>query len=217
MITTKADSSETNRFLQQASEGDQQSWQILLERYRVRLLRMVELRMDRRIQSRFDPSDVIQEAYQEAWSRLPQYLAQPPAPFFLWLRYLTGQKLLELHRRHLGTRMRDARQEISLYRGGLPESSSAAMAAHLMDKEPRPSEDVAQAERKTRLEEGLNALSPLDREMLALRHFEQLSNAEAAQSLGLDPSTASKRYVRALKKLKEILAGMPGGLEEFSP
>jgi RNA polymerase sigma-70 factor (ECF subfamily) len=178
---------------------------------------MVALRMDRRLLGRFDASDVIQDAYQEAWLRLPQYLDQPPAPFFIWLRYLTGQKLLALHRRHAGTRMRDASREVSLYRGALPEASSAALAAQLLGHGPGPSEAVVQAELRIRLEEALNALNPLDREMLALRHFEHLSNAEAAQTLGLETSASSKRYLRALRRLKDVLASMPGGLEELCP
>src|SRR5205807_7054554 len=130
---------------------------------------------------------------------------------------LTGQKLLELHRHHLGTHMRDASREVSLYRGAVPETSSAALADQLLGRDPRPSEAAVRAEMKLRLEEALNTLEPLDREVLALRHFEQLSNTETAQVLGLATSAASKRYLRALKRLKEILASMPGGLGEFWP
>src|SRR5262249_5048581 len=124
-------------------------------------------------------------------------------------------KLLELHRRHLGTQMRDAGREVALYRGTLPEASSAALAAQFLGREPRPSEAAVRAEMKVRLQEALNSMDPLDREVLALRHFEQLTNAEAGQVLGLGTSAASKRYVRALKRLKDILAGMPGGLGEL--
>jgi RNA polymerase sigma-70 factor (ECF subfamily) len=175
---------------------------------------MVALRLDQRLQGRLDASDVIQEAYLDASARLPEYLRQPAMPFFLWLRFLTGQKLLELHRRHLGARMRDAGREVSLYRGSLPATSSAALAAQLLGHDTRPSEAAIRAERKIRLQEALNRMGPLDREVLALRHFEHLNNSEAAQVLGLAEAAASKRYVRALKKLKEILAGLPGGVEE---
>jgi RNA polymerase sigma-70 factor (ECF subfamily) len=217
MASATGNSGETTRLLRQAAQGDQDGWRILLERYRTRLRRMVALRMDRRLLGRFDASDVIQDACQEAWERLPQYLDQPPAPFFIWLRYLTGQKLLELHRRHVGTRMRDAGREVSLYHGTLPETSSAALAAQLLGHDPGPSEAAIRAELKVRLEEALNTLNPLDREMLALRHFEHLSNAEAAQALGLKTSAASKRYLRALERLKDLLASMPGGLKELDP
>jgi len=215
MASETGNSAETDQLLQRAAQGDQQGWGALLERHRARLRRMVAMRLDRRLQGRIDASDVIQEAYQEAWSRLPEYLRQRPAPFFMWLRYLTGQKLLELHRQHLGTRMRDASREVSLYHGTMPETSSAALAAQLLGRDPQPSEAAIRAEMKIRLEEALNTMDPLDREVLALRHFEHLSNAETAQVLGLGTSAASKRYLRALKRLKDILAGMPGGLEEL--
>jgi RNA polymerase sigma-70 factor (ECF subfamily) len=176
---------------------------------------MVALRLDRRLQGRVDASDVIQETFLDALARLPEYLRQPSMPFFLWLRFLAGQKLLELHRHHLGAQMRDAGREISLYRGSLPRASSAALAAQLLGRETRPSEAAIRAERKIRLQEALNSMDPLDREVLALRHFEQLNNAETAQALGLGESAASKRYIRALKKLKEILTSLPGGKEEM--
>ncbi len=208
------DSGETGELLRRAAQGDPQGWGALLERHRKRLRRMVALRLDQRLQGRIDASDVIQEAYLEASARLPEYLRQPAMPFFLWLRFLTGQKLLELHRHHLGTQMRDVGREVSLYRGALPETSSAALAAQLLGRDTRPSEAAVRAERKIRLQEALNSMDPLDREVLALRHFEQLNNAETAQALGLQESAASKRYIRALKKLKDILSGMPGGIGE---
>ena len=200
----------TEELLQSAAQGDKEKWGVLLKRHRSRLRRMVALRLDQRLQGRLDASDVIQEAYLEASARLPEYLRQPALPFFLWLRFLTGQKMLELHRRHLGAHMRDAAREVSLYRGALPETSSAALAAQLLGHDTRPSEAAIRAERKIRLQEALNVMEPLDREVLALRHFEQLNNAETAQALGLQESAASKRYVRALKKLKDILTSLPG-------
>jgi RNA polymerase sigma-70 factor (ECF subfamily) len=203
-------SAETDRLLWQASQGDAQQWGALLERHRPRLRRMVALRLDQRLQGRLDASDVIQEAFLEASARLPEYVQQPTMPFFLWLRFLTGQKMLELRRHHLGTQMRDVNREVSLYRGSLPPASSAALAAQLIGHDTRPSEAAIRAERKIRLQEALNSMDPLDREVLALRHFEQLNNAEAAQVLGLHESAASKRYLRALKKLKEILTGPTG-------
>jgi RNA polymerase sigma-70 factor (ECF subfamily) len=177
---------------------------------------MVALRLDQRLQGRIDPSDVVQEAYLEASARLAEYLRKPTMPFFLWLRFITGQKVLVLHRHHLAE-MRDVGREISLYRGTLPETSSAALAAQLLGREPRPSEAAIRAELKIRLQEALNSMDPLDREVLALRHFEQLTNAETALALGLQESAASKRYIRALKRLKEILTAMPGGTGEVDP
>src|SRR5437867_5640643 len=118
-INMTENTSETNRLLQQAAAGDQESWGALLTRHAERLRRMVALRLDRRLQGRIDPSDVIQEAYLEASVRRAEYLQNPAMPFFLWLRFLTGQKLLALHRHHLGTQSRDAGREVALYRGTL--------------------------------------------------------------------------------------------------
>jgi RNA polymerase sigma-70 factor (ECF subfamily) len=207
----REDSQETDELLQAAAAGDRERWGTLLARHRDRLRRMVALRLDRRLQGRIDASDVVQEAFLEASTRLPEYVQQPTMSFFLWLRFLTGQKMLELHRHHLGAQMRDAAREISLYRDALPATSSAALAAQLLGRDTGPSEAAIRAERKIRLQEALNSMDPLDREILALRHFEQLNNVETAQSLGLQESAASKRYIRALKKLKEILTQLSQG------
>ena len=207
-------SGETDQLLQRVAQGDRQGLGALLERHRKRLRRMVALRLDQRLRGRIDASDVLQETFLEVATRLPEYLRQPSMPFFLWLRFLTGQKLVELHRHHLGAQMRDAGREVSLHHGSLPEVSSAALAAQLLGHDTRPSEAAIRAERKIRLQEALNSMDPLDREVLALRHFEHLNNAETAHALGLQESAASKRYIRALKKLKEILTHMSGGIGE---
>jgi RNA polymerase sigma-70 factor, ECF subfamily len=206
------DSSETNRLLRLAAGGDRASLGALLQRHEARLRRMVAFRMDPRLQGRIDPSDVIQEVSLAAAGGLPDYLSRPAAPFFLWLRGIAGNKLLELHRRHLGTPMRDARREVSLYRASMPEATSAALAAQLMGRFSRPSEAAIRAEVKIRLQEALNQMDPVDREVLALRHFEHLTNAEAAGVLGVKEKAAGKRYLRALERLRDILAGIPGGL-----
>src|SRR5207249_11229801 len=135
----------------------------MLEQYRPRLRRMVALRLDPRLHGRIDPSDVIQETYLEASARLAEYLQHPTMPFFLWVRFLAGQKLVTLHRHHLGTQMRDAGREVSIYRGQMPETSSAALAAQLLGHDTRPSEVAVRAELKLRLQEALNCVDPLDR------------------------------------------------------
>jgi RNA polymerase sigma-70 factor (ECF subfamily) len=176
---------------------------------------MLALRLDHRLQGRIDPSDVIQETYLEATERKDEYFRQQGMPFYLWLRFLAGQRLMILHRRHLGAQARDAGREVSLVRGAMPEASSAALAAHLLGRECRPSQVAIRAEIKLRLQEALNEKEPLDREVLALRHFEQLSNGEVARVLEIHEAAASKRYIRALKKLRAILASRPGGLGEW--
>jgi RNA polymerase sigma-70 factor (ECF subfamily) len=203
-----------DRLLAGAAGGDKAAWGALLDGYRDRLRHMVALRLDQRLQGRIDPSDVIQEAYLEASVRLPEYLRNPSMPFFLWLRFLTGQKLLVLHRFHLGAEKRDAGREVPYSPATSPETSSAVLAAQLLGRQPRPSEEAVRAEIKARLQEALDGMEPLDREVLSLRHFEHLSNGETAQVLGLGESAASKRYVRALRRLREALLNVPGG-EEF--
>ena len=173
----------------------------------------LELRLDPRLRARVDADDVVQEACLEAVARLDEYLREPRLPFFLWLRLVVGERLMKLHRHHLGTQMRDVGREVSLFRGALPAASSAALAAQLLGKDTSPTQAVVRAERVLRLQEALNTLDPMDREILSLRHFEELTAAEAAGVLGIEESAAAKRYFRALKRLKEILAVMPGGQE----
>src|SRR5262249_16483936 len=206
-------SAETTRLLEQARAGDQEALNALLAQHRPRLRRMVELRLDRRLPARIDASHVIQEAYVEVVTRLNEYLSQPSYPLLLWLRWIVGERLLKLHRHHLGTQMRDAGLEVSIYRGALPEASSAALAAQLLGQHTSPTQAAVRAERMIRLQEALNTLDIMDREVLSLRHFEELTLAETAQSLGIEESAAAKRYIRALRRLKATLANMPGGLD----
>jgi RNA polymerase sigma-70 factor (ECF subfamily) len=210
LMAERTPQSETSRLIEQAVRGDQRALGELLGRHRERLRCMVALRLDRRLQGRVDPSDILQEACLDAARRLPEYHQNPTMSFFLWLRFLTGQRLVDEHRRHLGAAGRDAGREVSLYRGALPETTSAALAAHLLGRLTTPSQAAIRAERQIRLQEALNSMDPIDREVLVLRHFEELSNAEAAAVLGLDKSAASKRYARALIRLKDILASLSG-------
>jgi RNA polymerase sigma-70 factor (ECF subfamily) len=196
--------------LRRACDGERQALAELFTRYRERLRQMVRLRLDRRLQGRLDPSDVLQEAYLDLARRLPEYGANPSVPFYLWLRALTGQRLIDFHRQHLGAKMRDAAQEVSLYRSALPQASSASLAAQLLGRLTSASRAAIRAETQIHVQEALNNMDPLDREVLTLRHFEMLTNEETAQVLGLRKSAASNRYVRALKRLKDILAGVPG-------
>lgn len=215
--TETMDDSEAKRLVREAADGDDRAWERLMSDHRPRLRRMVGLRLDRRLQGRVDPSDVIQEAYIDAARRLADYSKNPTMPFYLWLRFLAGQRLMEQHRRHLGTKARDAAREISLYHGAFPETTTADLAAHFLGKLSSPSQAAIKIEQKIRLQEALNSLDPIDREILALRHFEQLSNGEAAEVLDLDQATAYKRYTRALLRLKDVLVAMPGGEQEFLP
>ena len=204
------DAPELEDQLRRLAAGDQQALAELFARYRDRLRRMVKLRLDRRLQGRVDASDVLQDAYLDVAQRAAEYAASPTMPVFLWLRFLTGQRLLMVHRRHLGAKMRDAGQEVSLYRGALPQASSVSLAAQLLGRMTSPSLAAVRAEMQLKLQEALNGMDPIDREVLTLRHFEELSNGETAAVLGIQKSAASNRYVRALKRLKEVLSTMPG-------
>jgi RNA polymerase sigma-70 factor (ECF subfamily) len=209
------ESTETRDLLRRAGDGDQHALGDLFRLHRSRLRRMVQLRLDQRLQGRVDPSDVIQEAYVEALSRLNNYLEQPDMPLFLWLRLLVGQQLTYAHRKHLGTKKRDAGREVSICREAYPEASSAALAAHLVGRVDTPSVILMRADRVQRIQQALESMSDMDREVLTLRHFEQLSRSETARVLDIEESAASKRYVRALRRLKKSLGGAVDGLEEL--
>jgi RNA polymerase sigma-70 factor (ECF subfamily) len=168
---------------------------------------MVEFRMDPRLRARVDAHDVLQESFAEALARLPGYLARREVSYYVWVRFLTAQRLSQLHRRHLGALARDAARE----RGPLPEGSSVADA--IIDGGPTPSRVAIRLERAEAVLRALEELRERDREVLVLRHFEGLTNAEAAQVLGVEGSTASVRYVRALRRAREILGRLGIGSE----
>lgn len=189
-----------------AHAGDGQAAFDLFERYRSRLLRMVDLRLDPRLRARLDAGDIVQEAMLDAVRRLPEYLADPKMEFFLWLRWITGDRLLDAHRRNLGAQKRDAGQEVSLHQRAAPEATSLVLAEQLMGRLTSPSHAVRRGEIKRTVQEALNSLEPIDREVLVLRHFEHLSNLQTAQVLGLKKSGASKRYVAAVRRIRQCLA-----------
>jgi RNA polymerase sigma-70 factor (ECF subfamily) len=195
--------------LRRAAANDAAALNELFVRYRERLRIMVRLRLNHRLRGRVDPSDVLQEAYLEISKTLPEYLLAPTMPFYLWLRYITQQKLIVAHRQHLGAQMRDADKEVSLYRGALPEASSVSLAHQLLGRLTSASQAAIRAELQLRVQQALEGMETLDREVLALRHFEMLSNAETAEVLGIKKTAASNRYIRALERLKDILAGLP--------
>jgi RNA polymerase sigma-70 factor (ECF subfamily) len=207
------DPSDTVELVDRLRRGDRQALTDLFQRQRARLRRLVELRMDTRLQGRVDASDVLQDAFLDAAARVDSFLARPDLPAFLWLRLVVGERLAIYHRRHLGTKMRDAGQEVSLYRDPLPHATSAALASMLLGNLTSPSHAAVRAELVLQVQEALNALDPMDREVVALRHFEQLSRVETAHVLGISEEAAAKRYIRALKRLKAVLASLPGGLE----
>jgi len=203
------DSSDPVELLRQ-STGDPEALGRVWQRYRERLRRLVRLRMDRRLQGRIDASDVLQEAFVDFASRVEEYVRQADMPLFLWLRFLTGQRLQLLHRHHLGAQMRDAGREVSLHRGAMPQATSIPLAAQLLGRFTSVTQAVQRAEMQMILQEAINGMDPIDREIVALRHFEELSNEETVQVLGIKSSAASSRHIRALKRLREVLQKTPG-------
>ncbi len=196
------------QLLDKVRGGDRPALAELFARHRDKLRRMVQLRLDHRLAGRVSPSDVLQEAYIDAMKRIDHYFEKPDQSFFGWLRLVVGQRLADVQREHLAQK-RDEGNEVPIHRGA-PGADSACLAACLLGDGTSPSHAAARTESFSRLEEALNQMDPLDREVLALRHFEELSNTDTATILGIQPAAASKRYVRALARLKQILETLPG-------
>jgi RNA polymerase sigma-70 factor, ECF subfamily len=192
--------------------GDHAALAELFDKHRDKLRRMVQLRLDHRLAGRVSASDVLQEAYIDALKRIEHYFEKPDQPFFGWLRLVVGQRLADVHREHLAQK-RNASRDVPIHAGGLG-ADSACIAAILLGNLTSPSHAASKNEAFARLEEALTQMDSVDREVLALRHFEELSNAETAALLGIQPAAASKRYVRALARLKQILETLPGFASE---
>ena len=194
--------------LQAAGEDRRQVLGTLLEEHRRRLLKMVHMRMDPRLKARVSASDVLQEAWLEVDDRIGDYLEEPKLPFFLWLRILTAQRLIRLQRKHIGAKKRDVRRQSPIAGGAMPAATSVAMIGELAARGTTPTQALARGERKALLAVALDGMKEEDRAVLVLRHFEELSNEESALELGITPAAASKRYIRALRRLHEILASL---------
>lgn len=170
-----------------------------------RLKRIVNFRLDYRLGGRVSESDVIQETYVRAAKRIDSFLSKDDMPFFVWLRLEVSQKLHEIHRHHFGAEKRDVRKEMKLGQNNDSGKTSMALAAHIVAQMTSPSRLIERAEQITILEKTLGEMNELDREVIALRNFEELTNIETAKAMGIEPAAASKRYLRALKRLKEIM------------
>jgi RNA polymerase sigma-70 factor (ECF subfamily) len=204
----------TDQLESRLREGDSQALAELFSRERDRLWRMVSFRLAEPLRARLGPDDVLQEAFLDASRRLGHYRDCPDHSPFVWLRMVVNQTLIDLHRRHLGAQRRDAGREVAIWSSPFAQATSASVALQLIGAFTSPSQATAKAEVLGLVEQAIEQMDPIDREILALRHFEELTNAEVAETLGIEQKAASIRYVRALKRLKEILAQVPGLSDE---
>lgn len=179
------------------------------DRHGERLRRVVRFRMNARLAQRVDVDDVMQEAWLAARARLEHFLTHETYSMFVWLRLIVAQTLTDLQRRHLGAQMRAADKEISLNAPAFPLSTSTSIAAHLLGSITSPSQAAMRDEMGRQLQQAVEAMEPIDREVLVLRHFEELTNSEIAEVLQIEQKAASIRYIRALRRLKEVLKSAP--------
>lgn len=207
--------------LDRAAGGDVEAWGALLARHHERLTCVVSFRLDPRLRGRIDVADVMQEAFIAATERRADFFGQSAQPLFLWLRWMVANTLLEVHRHHLSAQKRDVRREVRPTdcsdASDNGDGTRAALVAQLTGGITGPATAAGEAELKARLNEALGKLDGSDRELLALRHYEQLSNREAAQVLNIQEGAAAKRYLRALERLRELLSEISGGLSELRP
>ena len=195
---------EAQQLIDAGAERDEVLGQ-LLDGHRDRLMRMVRMRMDPKLKARVGASDVLQEAFVEIYERVGEYLDKPQMPFFLWVRFLTAQKILRLYRFHVKAQKRDVRRQAVPGHKDFPDASPETFVQHLMAQGTTPSYAAMREEMRGQLLEALEEMGPQDREVLVLRHYERLSNEEVAEELGLSKYAASKRYIRALDRIRSVL------------
>lgn len=195
--------------LQRVKNGDQQALAELFSLNRDRLWRIINFRLDSRLLGRVDADDILQEAYLDAAQRINHYLDDSTHTFFIWLRLIANQTLIDVHRRHLGAQMRDASRDMSIH-AHYAQATSMSIASQLLGNFTSPSQVAMRDEIASQLDKAIESMEPIDREVLALRHFEELTNSEVAEVLGIQQKAASIRYVRALKRLKDVVSKLPG-------
>lgn len=191
--------------LERLRDGDPEVLGELFDRYRQRLLHIIQIRMDRRLAARVDAEDVLQEIYLDAASRVQYYIQNHSGSFFIWLRLIATQTMANFYRRHLNTQMRDVRRDISISAGKASDSPTRPIAMQLIGHLTSPSRAAIRRESIQQLETAISSLRPVDREVIALRHFELLDNKEVAEILCIREKAASIRYIRAIKRLKDSL------------
>ena len=199
----------TQNLLANARQGDRAAVNRLLERHRVSLKKLIQLRLDRKIARRVDASDVVQDVLMEANTRLQDYLADPKMPFHLWLRQLAQDRMIDVYRRHRGAQRRSLDREQSIAAPQFSDQSGFDLMGQLADHELTPAAASIRKELEARFVLALDQLEEEDREIVLMRHFEQLGNSEVADALGLSAAAAGMRHLRALRKLRAILGDRP--------
>jgi RNA polymerase sigma-70 factor (ECF subfamily) len=205
------DSSETRELLWAARAGDAAARNRLLERHREALRRMIAMRMDQKLARRVDASDIVQDVLVEANRRLADYLERTRMPFHLWLRHLARDRLIDAHRMHRGAARRSLDREQPLERPETDERSAFDLAASLRDRELTPAAAATHHELEQRFQAAIEVLDDTDREVILMRHFEQLTNGEVAETLELSEAAAGMRYLRAMRRLRNLLQERPTG------
>jgi RNA polymerase sigma-70 factor (ECF subfamily) len=208
--------SETEALLHRIAHQDRVAAEELWERHRPALRRMIDLRMDQALARRMDASDIVQDVLLRANQRLADYLREPSLPFHLWLRQIANDGVIDAHRRHRRAAKRSMDRERPLAAGRsagfADDRSSLDLAAQLRDPSPTPAAEALRHELECRFHDALSRLDNDDREIVLLRHFEQLSNGEAARALGLSDAAAGMRHLRALRRLRAMLAEVPSAI-----
>jgi len=199
----------TEELERRLKSGDLEALAELFTRERERLWRVIHFRLAEPLRGRLEPEDVLQEAFLAASQRLKYYVESPATSPFIWLRMIVNQTLVDLHRQHLGAQRRDAAREVSIDRAPYVEATSVSVAIQLVKNFTSPSGAAARADTLGLVQSAIEQMDPIDREVLALRHFEELTNSEVAEALGIEQKAASIRYVRALRRLKEVLSQVP--------
>src|SRR5437764_4505957 len=205
------DAEKTQDLLADVKRGDADAVNRLLDRHRDSLRRMVQLRLDHRIQKRIDVSDIVQDVLVEANRRLQDYLARPAMPYHLWLRQIAQDRIIDAHRRHRASAKRSVDKERPLAVPAADDHSTIELAAQLAGHELTPATAAAQAEMAKVVEAAIAKLGDQDCEIIIMRHYEQLSNQEIAQALDLTEPAASMRYLRALRRLKDLMTNRASG------
>lgn len=200
-MDTNTNPSETQVLIDRTQKGERSAFEELFNRHRMRLHKAITIRMDRRLVSRMDASDILQDTYMEAFRRFPEYLKQQKIPFYIWLFWIAREHLITMHRRHFRTQKRSVRYEVPLK----PIDNSAKLLSRLIGRLPSPSQELAKKELANQLRAALEQLDTEERDLILWRHFEQLSARDTAQLLKITEAAAHKRYIRAIERLRKIL------------